>query len=298
MRLLLKNWVLNCKTGIMKKIIYILFGMLAWWSCEDENSLIGPEGVFSEYTDSRDGKIYRCVTIGDQTWMAENLAYRLPLGSVDGCYTYREENLDTNRIEPARALFDEVVQNAINDGKISSDPLPEVPFFSPASFVMMYLDYPGSAVSIVNLIANTVTWYPSMQSTVETLNQILAETKTKTIGLTAEEYFLNAEEENDGYAEKYGLLYTYDAALKALLLKEEGTGFRILYGGTRAYGTFAYGTPYMNKDMNAYFWSSSKIVQSDSVQTGIIRAASKVYEGILRGTSNLTAAYSVRCIKE
>ena len=43
MRLLLKNWVLNCKTGIMKKIIYILFGMLAWWSCEDENSLIGPE---------------------------------------------------------------------------------------------------------------------------------------------------------------------------------------------------------------------------------------------------------------
>ena len=47
--------------------------------------------------------------------------------------------------------------------------------------------------------------------------------------------------------------------------------------------------------MNAYFWSSSKIV---SVQTGIIRAASKVYEGILRGTSNLTAAYSVRCIKE
>lgn len=103
---------------------------------------------------------------------------------------------------------------------------------------------------------------------------------------------MNAEEENDGYAEKYGLLYTYDAALKALpdgwrlptdedwkkletelymdgdelglleqwrgkqagmLLKEEGTGFRILYGGTRAYGTFAYGTPYMNKDMNAYF---------------------------------------------
>ena len=142
---------------------------------------------------------------------------------------------------------------------------------------------------------------------------------------------------NGHYSETYGLLYTYDAALKALpdgwrlptdedwkkletelymdgdelglleqwrgkqagmLLKEEGTGFRILYGGTRAYGTFAYGTPYMNKDMNAYFWSSSKIVQSDSVQTGIIRAASKVYEGILRGTSNLTAAYSVRCIKE
>ena len=295
----------------MKKIIYILFGMLAWWSCEDENSLIGPEGVFSEYTDSRDGKIYRCVTIGDQTWMAENLAYRLPLGSVDGCYTYREENLDTNRIEPARALFDEVVQNAINDGKISSDPLPEVPFFSPASFVMMYLDYPGSAVSIVNLIADMVTWYPSMQSTVETLNQILAETKTKTIGLTAalkalpdgwrlptDEDWKKLETELYMDGDELGLLEQWRGKQAGMLLKEEGTGFRILYGGTRAYGTFAYGTPYMNKDMNAYFWSSSKIVQSDSVQTGIIRAASKVYEGILRGTSNLTAAYSVRCIKE
>ena len=79
--------------GYYEKIIYILFGMLAWWSCEDENSLIGPEGVFSEYTDSRDGKIYRCVTIGDQTWMAEE--FGLP-SAFRKCrrllYTYREEN--------------------------------------------------------------------------------------------------------------------------------------------------------------------------------------------------------------
>ena len=322
----------------MKKIIYILFGMLVWWACEDEkNPLAGPEGTISEFTDSRDGKIYRCVTIGDQTWMAENLAYRLPLGSVHGCYTYREENLDTNRIEPIRSLFDDVVRNAITEGKISSDPLPETPFFSPASMVAMYLEYPGSAAEIVSSVASMVQWYPSMQAAVDILNQILAETKTETIGVTAQEYFQNAEEENDGYAAKYGLLYTYDAALKALpegwrlptdedwkkleaklymdgdelglleqwrgkqagmLLKEENTGFGILYGGTRAYGTFNYGAPYMNKDMNAYFWSSSRIVQNDSVQIGIIRAVSRMSEGILRGTSNLTAAYSIRCIKE
>ena len=118
--------------------------------------------------------------------------------------------------------------------------------------------------------------------------------------------FHKAEEESSGKisialymdGDELGLLEQWRGKQAGMLLKEEGTGFRILYGGTRAYGTFAYGTPYMNKDMNAYFWSSSKIVQSDSVQTGIIRAASKVYEGILRGTSNLTAAYSVRCIKE
>ena len=53
------------------KAILFLFLVLFITSCnKEENS--GPEGTF---TDSRDGKVYKTIKIGNQTWMAENLAY-------------------------------------------------------------------------------------------------------------------------------------------------------------------------------------------------------------------------------
>ncbi len=42
------------------------------------------------FTDARDGKVYKTVTIGKQTWMAENLAFKAP----SGCWAYN--NNETN----------------------------------------------------------------------------------------------------------------------------------------------------------------------------------------------------------
>ena len=65
----------------MKKTIVFLFALVFIYSCT-------PQDAPNTFTDSRDGKVYETVTIGEQVWMAENLAY-LPsvVGPATGSYT-------------------------------------------------------------------------------------------------------------------------------------------------------------------------------------------------------------------
>ena len=52
----------------MKKTIIFLFALVFISSCT-------PQDAPNTFTDSRDGKVYKTVTIGEQVWLAENLAY-------------------------------------------------------------------------------------------------------------------------------------------------------------------------------------------------------------------------------
>lgn len=64
---------------------FILMGLffiaLVFSACKKEeddndNEIIPPDNQTGTFTDSRDSKTYNWVKIGDQVWMAENLAYQ------------------------------------------------------------------------------------------------------------------------------------------------------------------------------------------------------------------------------
>lgn len=322
----------------MKNIIFALLCVVTCCACNESNDyqVVKPDVSFSEFTDPRDATVYKCVTIGDQTWMAENLKFRLEKGSLDGCYTYREDDTETRYAVADYEDFKEAIKAGIAEGKwgeLSAD------FFG-TTYLEMYFDYAFNADDYIDLIADMEDYYPNdVPAFVEDANRICEELKTEGLVILANQNLQDAEEGNGNYSKTHGLLYTFEAAEQAVpegwrlptdedwkkleeviglplteidkldewrgseegrMLKrgEDGCGFDVLFSGARVFGQYSYGTPFIDKGARAYFWSSSKVVENDTTTFGITRLLAVDRNQILRGTSKLTAAYSVRCIKE
>ncbi len=322
----------------MKKIFMLLF-IIACWSCDNdkESRVILPGVSFSEFMDPRDMKVYKCVTIGEQTWMAENLAYRIPQGSVCGCYTYGEEGIDTSRVEVSVELFKIAVNEAKERGLLDETYDGGMWGIQHAKILIdnCYTSK-ETGKEVVDLFKS---WYgENLPGSVLVLEEILSSLKPDAIIETAKKRYLEAEYRNGGYADENGLLYTFKAAQQAvpdgwrlptdddwkkleetlgmpfseiekldlwrgrgeglLLRLDGGCGFDVLFSGARLWGSWPQGTPYRDKGNKGYFWTSSLHVENDTTNYGITRIFSVNKNQILRGTSMPEAAYSVRLIKE
>ncbi|WP_304039097.1 fibrobacter succinogenes major paralogous domain-containing protein [Fibrobacter succinogenes] len=83
------------------------------WSIPKE-AYLNPEIKYDSIVDSRDGQVYKTVTIGTQVWMAQNLNYadsvKTPsLLKRSWCFAYRSENCDVaGRLYTWAAIIDSV----------------------------------------------------------------------------------------------------------------------------------------------------------------------------------------------
>ena len=313
----------------MKKIFFALACLFTIFSCEDNDVTYPVISVkdAEDFVDSRDGRVYKCIEIGDQIWMAENLAYVVITDSISGCRTFGEAYLSqADFANLAAPIFRDSLKNAFQRNEIS-DPVDLEDADKPSTKIRSWC---SERLPISTMIQNA-------ESDPNFTGDIIDVMKRNQLEIESSVFYehLNEADENNGsYSSKYGMLYSYEAALSAVptdgewrlpsdadwkkleaylgmseneiekdndwrgsvegeLLKvgEHGIGFNALYGGGKLYIS-RYDerdddVTYTHEGQNAYFWTSEKLADSDQDSLGMIRSVAVFSEQILRTTTQL-----------
>ena len=200
---------------IMKKFILIVSVIfVALWACNDEEKVsyyqVPGVSAAEDFVDSRDQKVYKCITIGDQIWLAENLAYRVTVGDNNlACRTFEEEYLSVP-IDSVKVPVDDYIAAMNQD--IANGVLEDIDLgmMMVSDMMVMMLSY---GTPIDDLIAMYEALYPTFTDAFKryktelpqrvVLSQLIAQGR-------------NADRENGHYSDSLGYLYSLEGALAAL----------------------------------------------------------------------------------
>jgi len=329
---------------IMRKTLFCsLLAVLGIIACNDEEKTIPAiSGVQQAevFVDSRDGKSYDCIEIGDQIWLAENLSYFVKEYEILNCRTFGESYLSQEDfMDEVREPFKEAIRNS---GLQNPDGLD---LWDRPS--MKYPTWVNEAATLDEVIARA----EADATFTEEWIRVFKETRDSLLNVVIGEHFANAEVDNGHYSETYGLLYSYEGAMKAVpaeggwrlpsdadwkklerylgmsegeiaktntwrgdiqavYLKEgeHGIGFNVRYGGGKMYRPnyqeYLEADTYNRQGQNAYFWTSEKIVETDTTSLGMIRSVAVFTDQILSTSTEIVnesghpTMFSVRLVKD
>lgn len=206
----------------MKKLAYTLALLfVAFWACNDDNEPhyynVPGVSMVEDYTDPRDGKIYKCIEIGDQIWLAENLAYDLgELETNINCRTFGEEyfymSIDSVKVSPdaciTAALAD--IENGILEDEAYE--FYGMVFWTASQILPDLIGQFSDMPSLVSYVGTSML----LPATAEALNNYPSQLAGSVLADTLANIRTNAEYMNDHYSETYGLLYSYDGALASV----------------------------------------------------------------------------------